>query len=93
MWQRLRRHHSLRWRGAKTLATIALLKKKPVIAATLADMLNAPDMRLSNATMRDETGQFFHAAAFMKLTLQLHGADFHIDPSLFIVTSSLGETE
>lgn len=92
MWQMLPRHHAAIVRGANAFATMALLDKKHAIAASLADMLNSMDVRLSNTMMRYEPNQSFHAAAFLKLTLQRDGADFHIGSSLFeIVEATLRE--
>jgi len=83
MWQVLPKHHSAIVRGANAIATLALLKKQHAIAASLGDMLTSLDVRLGQTMMRYEPGQSFFASAFLKLTLQRDGADFHFGQSLY----------
>lgn len=92
MWHLLQRHHAAIIRGTNALATIALLNKQPGIATALSDMLTTVDVRLSQTMMRYDSGQAFHAATYLKMTLQRDGADFHFGSSMFdLVRDSLNE--
>lgn len=83
MWQVLPKHHASIARGANALATLALLKDQHAIAAAIGDMLTSLDVRLGQTMMRYDPGQAFHASAFLKVTLQRDGADFHFGQSLY----------
>lgn len=83
MWQVLPRHHTAIIKGANALATLSLLKGQYAIASAIGDMLTALDVRLGQTMMRYEPGQTFQASAFLKLSLQRDGADFHFGQSLY----------
>lgn len=83
MWQVLPRHHMSIIKGANALATLSLLQKQYAIASAIGDMLTALDVRLGQNMMRYEPGLSFQASAFLKLTLQRDGADFHFGQKLY----------
>lgn len=83
MWHLTAAHRAAIAKGANAMATVALLNGQHAIAGAIEEMLNAMEIRLDQTALRYEAGQLFHAAAFMQLSLERDGADFHLGNKLF----------